>query len=354
MRQARRPYDYTVSGLWVLLTQSTAPPVEVRERALVWTIRPGKEPTMSRKPLIATLVTLGSTLAAFHADAQLSTGERSRNDATLEVVSGSKIYKHAIGTLNRTDNDTYAGTSLIRPAWTPSERFYTVGNEIRRIGNSNDTMTTWTTFSPPTSPAGDQMTVSTLTKCGNRLCLIFTSGCRYWQIFSWDLVTKSWAMGPLQSAEFQCVRDATDDIWNPDGGFVALLQSVPGSGVPWAALIARYSPTGTYLTARDVGTPSDWTDRIAQAIAPNRVDGSTLYVLDTNYQDSIIKRVRVSDGAVVGTKFYARAGFSHHDLAYVDSGRNLVLIGTDWNTQYNVITFDDQNLNVRQDRLFTF
>jgi hypothetical protein len=65
---------------------------------------------MSRKSLVATLVTVGSTLAALPASAQLSTGERSRNDSTLEVVSGSKIYKHAISTLNRTETDTLIGT----------------------------------------------------------------------------------------------------------------------------------------------------------------------------------------------------------------------------------------------------
>jgi hypothetical protein len=302
--------------------------------------------------LLATLMTLGTTLAALPAFGQAATGEQSKNTTTLEVVRGTKLYKHAVNTMDRNDTDTYPNTNLVRPAWTPNERFYIVGNEIHRVPNNSDTMSYWTWFSPPTLN-GQQMTPRLLTKCGNRLCLIFDADCEAWRIYSWDLVTQAWEMGPLFQMS-ACARDAIDDIYPNGDGFVVLFQARAGQPDPWKTWFTRFTPGGAARIGREIGTRTDWINRVAQSMAPNRFDGATFFVLDTIFTDSIVKRVRISDGQVVGSVFYARAGYFHHDLAYVQGGRKIVLIGTDWSTKYNLVSFDDQNLSIAQDKVFNF
>jgi hypothetical protein len=311
---------------------------------------------MSTKWIVAAILTLGVAAVARPAAAQMAGGDQSRSTSLLEVTRGTKIYKHNISDLNRTDTDTYSGSSIYYPVWTTNARFYLQGNSVMTVGNGSDTMSTWVTFTPPVSPStGATLSTMRVTKCGSRLCVLF-GNCQYWQVYSYDMSSKALTKGAMQMMDKQCIRDATDDIWNTSGGgFVILWQATAAhEGAPWSVQFLRYSPIGTYLTGRNVGTAAEWNNRIAQAMAPNRADLATLYVLDTNFEDSFVKRVRVSDGAVVASHFHARPGFSHHDLAFVDSGRNVALIGSDGTSRYSVVTFDDQNLNVRQDKVFNY
>jgi len=303
-----------------------------------------------RRHWLAVVCSLACGAFAPAAFGQATQGERSRSSSLLEVNHGQKIYKHNISDLNRVDTDTYAGSSIFFPAWTSGARFYIQGNAIKRIGNSSDSMTTFVTFTPPAN-----MRASRLTKCGPRLCLILTSfdtgTCDRFQIFSYDM-NGGLMMGALQRSQDTCIRDAIDDIWNPNGGFVMLTQTSGGHPLPWRVLIQRRGMLGEYLGGRDV---PGFFQRIAQAIAPNRVDGATCYILDTDYKDAFVKRVVVQTGEVVGSKFWSRAGFAPHDLAYVDSGRNVALIaGGSTVNQYAVATFDDQNLSLRRDRTFNY
>jgi hypothetical protein len=303
--------------------------------------------TMTRYLARVGLAALAATATlSFIAPAFADGVERSRGQLIeVGIFAHNQIFKHD-AMLNRVDTDTYGG-GLRFPAFRSSGRVYILGDQIVRVGNSNDNLTTFATIAKPegTIPLG-------LMGCGSRACVVLApDGCQG------DFVIGSFGEGdptPVFSGAFpvdqHCVRDAIEQggdlfVWLQRGGVT------PGER---RVFLRRFNQNLTLIS--ELQGPI--LDFVGERMAPHRTDPSSVFVLDTNSSTfNKILRMELSTGDIVAESPVHEGDLTSatRDITHFQASNEVIMLKINLNLRtYTLTGFNDATLAVTRERTFSY
>jgi hypothetical protein len=270
--------------------------------------------------------------------------ERSRG-TLLEVMprGTTTVFKHNAN-LDRVETDNYP-VELGYPSRTSTgRRFYLSFDQIKTIGSTSDTLSTFTAY---TAPAGMEPVAQA--PCGSRVCIVFqTVPCSTFQIGRFAPGQEpTWS--DAFSLEQECVRDMTSQ----SNELIVLTQRTSNPQLHQTRL-HRFDASLGLIEGNRLGP---LLEHIAVRVAKHYQDAASIFILSTNGGESRIYRVSVTTGATIAVSglFDGEITFIPHDIAHYPAAGQLILKKLNDNLRrYDLVGFDQSTLAFRRTRRFSY